>query len=98
MVYIIHPHGQPAQVLTSETLIQNAREQRAAGIGPGYQFIYDFERKEYSRPGYLVYSTYQDGACIVILDKAENATQIIRGWQGDFVFSLSDGDEEEKTA
>lgn len=98
MVYIIHPHGQPAQVLTGEDLARNAREQRAAGIAPAYRFIYDFKRNEYSRPGYLVYSTYHDGACIVILDATGNAMQIIRGWQGEFCFSISDGDEEDKTA
>lgn len=94
MLYVIHPHGQPAKAYTAEELTQNAREQKAAGIPAHYRKIYDFTRKEYSRPGYLVYSTIRDGAAVVVLDETGNAVQILTGPQGDFIFTL---EEEEKT-
>ena len=95
MLYVIHPQGRPAQAYSAEDLARNAQEQRNAGYMPRYRQIISAERREYSRPGYLVYSTIRDGAAIVILDEAGNAAQILTGPQGDFAFMI---DEEEKTA
>lgn len=95
MLYVIHPQGKPAQAYSAEDLTRNAREQRSAGYMPRYRQIINAERREYSRPGYLVYSTYQDGAAVVVLDAAGNAAQILTGPQGDFAFMI---DEEGKTA
>ena len=95
MLYVIHPQGKPAQAYSAEDLARNAQEQRAAGYMPRYRQIINAERREYSRPGYLVYSTYQDGTAAVILDEAGNAAGILTGPQGDFAFMI---DEEEKSA
>lgn len=95
MLYLIHPQGKPAQAYTADDLAQNAREQRAAGYLPRYRQIISRARNEYSRPGYLVYSTWQDGAAVVILDEAGNAAGILTGPQGDFAYMI---DEEEKSA
>ena len=95
MLYVIHPQGKPAQAYSAEDLVRNAQEQRNAGYMPRYRQIINAERREYSCPGYLVYSTFQDGAAVVVLDAAGNAAQILTGPQGDFAFMI---DEEEKTA
>lgn len=88
MLYVIHPQGKPAQAYSAEDLARNAQEQRSAGYMPRYRQIINAERREYSRPGYLAYSTYQDGAAVVVLDAAGNATQILTGPQGDFTFTV----------
>lgn len=88
MLYVIHPQGKPAQAYSAEDLARNAQEQRSAGYMPRYRQIINAERREYSRPGYLVYSTYQDGAAVVVLDAAGNAAQILTGPQGDFTFTF----------
>lgn len=95
MLYVIHPQGKPAQAYSAEDLTRNAQEQRSAGYMPRYRQIINAERREYSRPGYLVYSTFQDGAAVVVLDEAGNAAQVLTGPQGDFAFMI---DEEGKTA
>lgn len=94
MLYVIHPQGKPAQAYSAEDLIQNAREQLADGLEPIYCYIFSEKRREYSRPGYLVYSTYQDGAAVVVLDADGKTGRIFTGWQSDFCIPL----KEEKTA
>lgn len=80
--------GGKANEKQAEDLARNAQEQRSAGYMPQYRQIINAERREYSRPGYLVYSTYQDGAAVVVLDAAGNAAQILTGPQGDFTFTV----------
>lgn len=94
MLYVIHPQGKPAQAYTPAELIRNAQEQRADGLEPLYCYIYNEKRREYSRPGYLVYSTWQDGAAVVVLDADGKTGRIYTGWQADFCIPL----KEEKTA
>ena len=64
-------------------MIDNAKQQEADGIKPGYCF-YDYKNgKNITPPGWLVYSTYQDGAGVVY--KTDKETYIfIRGWQSEF--------------
>lgn len=85
--YVIHLASGETRVFSAAELIQNAKDQQAAGVEPIYRFNYG--KGETSAAGYLVYSTYHDGCAIVILDGRE---RILTGWQGDFCISLDSGE------
>ena len=68
---------------TREQIIENAKFQRDQGIKPEYCYIYNYDRREYSEPGYLVLSG-RDGAVVCRLYENGNA-HIIQDWQGSFV-------------
>ena len=71
-------------LLTDEDIISNAKEQEAEGIAPCYA-LYDHKKREaITRPGWLVWSTWEDGCGVVI--KGENGSyHTLTGWQSDFV-------------
>ena len=73
--YLIHTRD-GAKIFTHADLVNEARRQQAAGFKPMYK------HREMAKPGFLVFSTYEDGAGVVILH-GDNG-QLVRGWQGDF--------------
>lgn len=71
-------------LLTDEDIISNAKEQEAAGIAPSFAWYDHKEGKAATRPGWLVWSTWEDGCGVVV--KAENGSYYtLTGWQSDFV-------------
>ena len=68
------------KVITEAEAIQNAQEQEAAGIEPRYSSRLAPDMP----PGWLVWSTWEDGAGVVY-KRPENGTYfILTGWQGEF--------------
>lgn len=73
------------RVITASEIVQNAKDQEAAGIEPGY-YWYNHKTKEAEkeRPaGWLIWSTWEDGACICY-KRNDNTYGILTGWQSDF--------------
>lgn len=82
--YIIHTK-QGTQVLTAADIISNAKEQETAGIDPHYAF-YDYKSgEEWTAPGWLVWSTYDDGVGVVYR-RNDGKYIIVTGWQGEFIY------------
>ena len=78
--YLIHTKN-GVKIFERDEIINNAKEQKKAGIKPAYRF------RGLSQVGYLIYSTWEDGCAVVVLaaDGQSNIDLIITGWQGDFV-------------
>lgn len=73
------------KVITEAEAIQNAAEQEAAGIRPVFAW-YDHRTGEHvTPPGWLVWSTYQDGAGVVYKRETDGKPVVVTGWQADFV-------------
>ena len=73
------------QIITEEEAIKNARDQEKSGLAPAYSF-YDFRKKEtITPPGWLIWSTYEDG-CGVVYRGTGGAFHLVTGCQGDFIF------------
>lgn len=71
------------KVYTVDEIIENAKKQEADGIKPMYAFLDAKCRKPCLPAGWLVYSTWDDGAGVVY--KNDNGKYIfVRGWQGEF--------------
>jgi hypothetical protein len=71
--------------LTPDEIINNAIEQEQKGIEPLY-YLRDSKGGFYPGAGWLVWSTWDDGAGVVF--KKENGTySIITGWQADFIYN-----------
>lgn len=81
--YIFKHLNGKTSIFTSEQILENAREQKAAGINPHYRFNFG---NEYGAPGYLVCSGLY-GCIVAIL--TENGGYIQQGLQGDFVYDMS---------
>lgn len=83
--YTIHHHDGTISHYTREELIENAKQQKRDGVKPLYSF-WDYKRNEAITPaGWLVCSTYQDGAIVVYpVQGDEERLGIVRGWQGEF--------------
>ena len=73
--YLIHTQ-QGTKIFSHDDLVNEARRQQARGWKPSYK------HRDFRHPGYLVFSTWEDGCAVVIL--AGNDGMIVRGWQGDF--------------
>ena len=84
-IYTIHKADGSILHLTRDELIQNARDQKADGVKPSYSF-WDYKRNEaITPPGWLVYSTYEDGAGVVYPIQGDaDHMGFVRGWQGEF--------------
>ena len=73
------------RIFSEYELIQNAKYQEKAGYNPRYHYR-DFKTgKIDNKAGFLVFSTIQDGAGIVIKDES-GKHHIVTGWQGDFIY------------
>ena len=88
-VYVIHPAANKgdAVIYTREDLLNNAREQAAQGIKPSYGWIDEKNGGIIGKPGFLVYSTWKDGAGVAVL-REDGTGYIMTGWQADFSFVL----------
>lgn len=86
MIYTIHKHNGDILHLTREDIINNAKEQRKQGVKPLYSF-WDYKRNEaITPPGWLVWSTWEDGAGVVYPIQGDpEKLGIVRGWQGEFM-------------
>ena len=83
-MYIMTDSKGNQRIFTAEQIIQNAEQQKAAGIAPAYRYYYG-KQYGYSEPGYLIVSLYS--GCIVAIEHRNGNFQIVRGWQGDFSFA-----------
>lgn len=84
--YILH-HKNGAEVITAEEIIFNAMEQENSGIEPHYAFV-DYKTKEpLTPPGWLVWSTWEDGAGVCYRHPETGRWGIVTGWQADFCYA-----------
>ena len=83
--FIIHTRTngeRKTKIFTAAEIIENAKKQAADGVKPIYRHM------ELDKRGYLVVSTWDDGAIVVILKSDYPQIRndyIVTGWQGDFV-------------
>lgn len=77
-ICLLHLRG-GNKLFTAGELIENAKQQRAAGYEPTYFYRHD----KSTPPGYLVISTWEDGAFVAV-DYGGDKWGIIHAWQGDF--------------
>lgn len=83
--YLIHTQN-GTQIFTEKEIINNAMEQREKGVKPAYHHTYIIEGKREVMPaGWLVYSTFEDGCCIVYPREKDGKLVIFTGWQGEVV-------------
>lgn len=73
------------KVFTKEELIQNALDQEKSGVKPSYALYNHGSKKVISPKGWLIYSTWEDGACIAVR-KNKDEIVLLHGWQADFCF------------
>ena len=85
--YLIHTKDGNKVYMASE-LINNAKAQRDSGLKPSYSFHDHNHPENDMEPGYLVYSTIEDGCAVVIL--RGDTGHVITGWQGDFCIKTDD--------
>jgi hypothetical protein len=79
--FIIHRHNEENLIIKESEAIQNALDQEKEGITPHYSF---FDKGEnITNPGWLVWSTYEDG-CGVVYRRNDGKMILITGWQGEF--------------
>lgn len=78
--FVIHSRLKGTFVLSESEAIKNALEQEAQGIKPCYAWR---DRKGLSSPGWLVWSTWEDGAGVVCR-RSDGKMYVLTGWQGDF--------------
>lgn len=64
--------------------LNEAKKQERDGVKPAYCFYGKDTSEKTTPPGWLVYSTYEDGAGVVF-KRSDGEYIFIRGWQGDFV-------------
>ena len=81
---VIHTKENGIMILTETDILKNALQQKRQGIKPHY--CYNFGKGELSRPGFLVYSTFSDGAGVYVLNADETGGILIKGWKGEFQY------------
>lgn len=70
-------------LFSEDELIENALQQEADGIEPGYCW-YDYKTGEkVTPPGWLAVSAWS-GCCVVYRRKCDGKPIILTGWQSDF--------------
>lgn len=80
--FILHLHT-GTKIITETDAIKNALEQEKEGVEPHYSF-YDYKNCEkVTPPGWLIWSTYQDG-CGVVYRRKDGKMVVTTGMQGDF--------------
>lgn len=80
--FIFHLHA-GTKIITESDAINNALDQEKEGVEPHYSF-YDYKKHEpVTPPGWLVWSTYQDG-CGVVYRRGDGKMVVSTGMQGDF--------------
>ena len=80
-VFIIHRSNGENLIIKESDAIENAKQQERQGIRPAYKCnIVDG-----IPAGWLVWSTYEDGAGVVH-KRADGKYILLTGWQGEFTF------------
>lgn len=82
--YILHLKNENKMISHSE-IIANAEDQKKQGIAPHYALFDNVKKKQLSNPGWLVWSTYQDGAGVVV-PRDDGKLVLLTGWQSDFAY------------
>ena len=73
------------QIITEEEAIKNAQDQENSGLVPAYSFYDSRKNETITPPGWLIWSTYEDG-CGVVYRGTGGSFHLVTGWQGDFIF------------
>lgn len=81
--YILHT-GKGVQIVTESQAINNALDQEKSGVIPRYSFLDYKTGEKLTPPGWLVFSTFEDG-CGVVYRRSDGKMIITTGFQGDFV-------------
>lgn len=82
--YILHTK-KGTKVITALDAVNNALDQEIEGIAPHYSF-YDYSKKEkVTPPGWLIWSTLQDG-CGVAYRRNDGKMIVCTGMQSDFAY------------
>lgn len=82
--YIIHLQT-GNRIITEEEAIANAEEQKAKGIKPHY-VLFDGDKKgKLSNPGWLIWSTWEDGAGVVV-PRDDGKLVLLTGWQSNLAY------------
>ena len=77
--YLIH-RKEGNLILSASEIIENAKSQESDGVKPCFKhFALDV-------PGWLVWSTWHDGAGVVYKRPEDGKYIIVTGWQGEFTF------------
>lgn len=71
--------------ITWENAIKNAEYQKAQGEVPHYALFDSTKKKKLSNPGWLIWSTWQDGAGVVV-PRDDGKLVLLTGWQSDFAY------------
>lgn len=83
-VFILHLRAGNKVVKESDAIAEAERQEKA-GITPHYAWR-DYKTGEITTPpGWLVWSTHEDGAGVVYRRKKDGKMILTTGWQGDFV-------------
>jgi hypothetical protein len=73
------------KIITESEAIANAEEQKAKGIKPHY-VLFDGDKKEkLSNPGWLIWSTWEDGAGVVV-PRDDGKLVLLTGWQSNLAY------------
>ena len=81
-VYIIHRQDGNNQIIKASEAIQNAMEQERDGVKPTYKYRVSDDIPA----GWLIWSTWEDGAGVVCKRPEDGKYIILTGWQGEFAF------------
>lgn len=80
--YILH--AKSGNILISEAdAIAEARKQEKSGVAPAFSWRDYKTGEKVTPPGWLVWSTYEDG-CGVVYRRSDGKMVLVTGWQGDF--------------
>ena len=71
--------------ITLEEAIKNAEYQKAQGVAPHYTLFDNTKNEKLSNPGWLIWSTWQDGAGVVV-PRDDGKLVLLTGWQSDFAY------------
>lgn len=83
--YILHFKNGESRLVKESEAIQNALDQEKIGVKPHY-VRRDYKTGEKITPsGWLVWSTWEDGAGVVYRREKDGKFVLTTGWQADFV-------------
>lgn len=71
--------------ITWEEAIANAEDQKVQGVTPHYTLFDNAKSEKLSNPGWLIWSTCQDGAGVVV-PRDDGKLVLLTGWQSDFAY------------
>ena len=71
--------------IACEDAIKNAEYQKSQGVAAHYALFDNTNREKLSNPGWLIWSTRQDGAGVVV-PRDDGKLVLLTGWQGDFAY------------